>query len=87
MLKEYLGNNTTQYVLTSGSEVILTDDELNELIENSQLVEDLLDQIEDLESDVKCLQRDVGNNKEEIDSLNEEIAKLEKQIWLHSVNY
>ena len=87
MLKEYLGDNTTKYTLTSGSEVILTDDELNELIENSPLVEDLLGQIENLESDVSCLQRDVDNNKEEIDSLNEEIAKLEKQIWLHSVNY
>ena len=80
MIREYLGDNTTKYILTSGSEVILTDDELNELIENSTLVEDLLDQIEDLESDVKCLQEDVDNNKEEIDSLNEEIAKLEKQI-------
>lgn len=80
MIKEYLGSEITKYILTSGSEVILTDDELNELIENSPLVEDLLDQIENLESDVKCLQRDVGNNKEEIDSLNEEIAKLEKQI-------
>ena len=80
MIKEYLGDNTTRYTLTSGSEVILTDDELNELIENSPLVEDLLDQIEDLESDVKCLQEDVDNNKEEIDSLNQEICKLEKQI-------
>ena len=80
MLKEYLGDNTIKYTLTSGSEIILTDDELNELIEESQLVEDLLDQIEDLESDVKCLQEDVDNNKEEIDSLNEEIVKLEKQI-------
>ena len=80
MLKEYLYNNTYKYTLTSGSEVTLTDDELNELIENSELVEDLKDQIENLESDVKCLQRDVSNNKEEIDSLNEEIAKLEKQI-------
>ena len=33
MLKEYIGNNTTKYTLISGSEVILTDDELNELIE------------------------------------------------------
>ncbi len=80
MLKEYLGSEITKYTPTSGSEIILTDDELNELIENSPLVEDLLDQIEDLESDVKCLQEDVDNNKEEIDSLNEEIAKLEKQI-------
>ena len=77
MLKEYLGDNTTKYILTSGSEVILTDDELNELIENSQLVEDLKDQIEDLESDISCLQKDVDDNKEEIDSLNKEIAKLE----------
>ena len=80
MLKEYLGNNTTKYRLTSGSEVTLTDDELEELIENSELVEDLKDQIEDLESEVSCLQKDVDDNMEEIDSLNEEIVKLEKQI-------
>ena len=80
MLKEYLGDNTTKYTLTSGSEITLTIDELNELIENSPLVEDLLDQIEDLESEVSGLQKDVDDNIEEIDSLNEEIAKLEKQI-------
>ena len=49
MLKEYLGDNTTKYTLTSGSEVTLTDDELNELIEESPLIEDLKDKIEDLE--------------------------------------
>ena len=80
MLKEYLGNNAYRYTLTSGSEVILTDDELNELIENSPLVEDLLDQIEELESEVSGLQIDVDDNNKEIDSLNEEICKLEKQI-------
>ena len=76
MLKEYLWDNTTKYILTSGSEIILTDDELNELIEESQLVEDLLDQIEDLESEVSGLQKDVDDNIEKIDSLNKEIAKL-----------
>ena len=76
MIKEYLGNNTYRYTPTSGSEVILTDDELNELIENSPLVEDLLDQIEDLESEVSGLQKDVDDNIEKIDSLNKEIAKL-----------
>ena len=80
MIKEYLGDNTTKYTLTSGSEVTLTDDELNELIEESPLVEDLKDQIEDLESEVSGLQKDVDYNMEEIDSLNEEIVKLEKQI-------
>ena len=80
MLKEYLGDNTTKYTLTSGSEVTLTDDELEELIENSELVEDLKDQIEDLESDVSYLQKDVDDNKEEIESLNIQICKLEQQI-------
>ena len=32
MLKEYLGDNTYKYTLTSGSEVILTDDELEQQI-------------------------------------------------------
>ena len=64
MLKEYLGNNTTKYVLTSGSEVTLTDEELEELIEESQLVEDLLNQIKGLESDVSCLQQDIYDNME-----------------------
>lgn len=43
MLKEYLGNNTYKYILTSGSEVTLSKEELEELIEeqDSQLVEEL----------------------------------------------
>ena len=80
MLKEYLGNNTYKYTLTSGSEITLTNNELNELIEESPLVEDLKDQIEDLESDVKSLNEDITYYEKEIDSLNEEIVKLELQI-------
>ena len=80
MLKEYLGNNTYKYTLTSGSEITLTNDELEELIEESPLVEDLKDQIEDLESDVKYLNEDITYYEKEIDSLNEEIVKLELQI-------
>ena len=80
MLKEYLGDNTTKYTLTSGSEVTLTDDELKELIEESPIVEDLKDQIEDLESDVKSLNEDVTHYEKEVNSLNEEIARLELQI-------
>ena len=77
MLKEYLGDNTTKYILTSGSEVILTDEELNELIENSELVEDLKDELEDLKSDIESLKKDVTHYEKEVDSLNKEIAKLE----------
>ena len=80
MLKEYLGDNTTKYTLTSGSEVTLSDEEIKELIKESPLVKDLKDQIEDLESEVSGLQKDVDDNIKEIDSLNKEIGKLELQI-------
>ena len=80
MIKEYLGDNTTKYTLTSGSEITLKDDELEELIEESPLVKDLKDQIEDLESDVKSLNEDVTYYEKEVNSLNEEIEKLELQI-------
>lgn len=80
MLKEYLGNNTTKYTLASGSEVTLTINELEELIENSPLVEELEIQIKELESDVTFLQRDIDDNKEEIDDLNNQIRELEKKI-------
>lgn len=80
MLKEYLGDNTYRYTLTSGSEITLTIDELEELIETSSIVKDLLDQIEDLESDIKSLNEDITCYEEEVNSLNEEIEKLELQI-------
>lgn len=80
MLKEYLGNNTYKYTLPSGSEITLTNNELEELIEESPLVKDIKDQIEDLESDVKSLNEDITYYEKEIDSLNEEIVKLELQI-------
>ena len=80
MLKEYLGNNTYKYTLTSGSEVTLTIDELEELIGESPLVEDLKDQIEDLESDIKYLREEAKEYAEEIRELNNEIRELEKQI-------
>ena len=80
MLKEYLGDNTTKYTLPSGSEVTLTDDELEELIENSPLVEDLKDQIEELESEVDSLKEDITDNKTEIYSLSKEIEKLNSKV-------
>ena len=76
MLKEYLGNNAYRYTLTSGSEITLTIDELNELIENSPLVE----KIANLEQDIKYLREEAKDYADEVRELNNEIAKLEKQI-------
>ena len=80
MIKEYLYNNTYKYTLTSGSEVTLTNDELNELIENSELVEELEEKIAELESEVDSLNEDIADNKAEIYSLSKEIEKLNSKV-------
>lgn len=82
MLKEYLGDNTTKYTPTSGSEVTLTNDELEELIEelDSQLVEELEEKIVKLESEMDSLKEDAIRNKTEIYSLNKEIERLNSKV-------
>ena len=80
MIKEYLGSEITKYTLTSGSELTLSKEELEELIEESPLVEDLQDEVEDLKSDIESLQKEVKHYEREVDSLNKEISRLELQV-------
>ena len=80
MLKEYLGSEITKYTLTSGSEVTVTNNELEELIGESTLVEELEEKIVELEAEAKSLNEELKHYEREIDSLNKEILKLEQQI-------
>ena len=80
MIKEYLYNNTYKYTLTSGSEVTLTDEELEELIDENKWVEELEKKIEELESEVDSLNEDIAKNKTEIYSLSKEIEKLNSKV-------
>lgn len=53
MITEYLGNSQTQYSLISGKEIILTEDELKELMENNPIVEDIVEENRHLKSNLK----------------------------------
>lgn len=52
MITEYLGNTQTQYSLMSGKEIILTEDELKELMENNRIVQDIVEENRHLKSDL-----------------------------------
>jgi len=52
MITEYLGNSQTQYSLMSGKEIILTEDELKELMENNPIVQDIVEENRHLKSNL-----------------------------------
>ena len=85
MQKEYICNNTVKYTLSTGTEVTLSEPELEELIEGSEIVAELKKEIVDLEHKNKCLQDDLdlANNVKDdqvklINRLEKEIDKLEE---------
>ena len=90
MQKEYICNNTVKYTLSTGTEVTLSEPELEELIEGSEIVAELKKEIVDLEHKNKCLQDDLdlANNVKDdqvklINRLEKEIDKLEEnKCWL-----
>ena len=55
MQKEYICNNTVKYTLSTGTEVTISEQELEELIEGSEIVAELKKEIVDLEHKNKCL--------------------------------
>lgn len=80
MQKEYICDGTVKYTLSTGTEVTLSEPEMEELIENSKLVEDLKDQIEELKDQNKYLQDDLDLSNDTRDKQISIINRLEKQI-------
>ena len=80
MQKEYICNNTVKYTLSTGTEVTLSEPELEELIEGSEIVAELKKEIVDLEHKNKCLQDDLDLANNVKDDQVKLINRLEKQI-------
>ena len=80
MQKEYICNNTVKYTLSTGTEVTISEQELEELIEGSEIVAELKKEIVDLEHKNKCLQDDLDLSNDTIDKQISIINRLEKQI-------
>ena len=80
MQKEYICNNTVKYTLSTGTEVTLSEPEMEELIEGSTIVEDLKKEIKDLEDKNRYLQDDLDLSNDTRDKQISTINRLEKQI-------
>jgi len=80
MQKEYICDGICKYTLSSGKEITLSEDEVEELIENSIVVEDLKAEIVELEYQNKCLQDDLDSANDTKDDQEKLINRLEKEI-------
>ena len=80
MQKEYICNNTVKYTLSTGTEVTLSEPEIEELTEGSTIVEELKKEIKDLEDQNKYLQDDLDLANDVKDDQISIINRLEKQI-------
>ena len=80
MQKEYIHSNIVKYTLSTGTEVTLSEPEMEELIEGSEIVAELKKEIVDLEHENKCLQDDLDLANDVKDDQVKLINRLEKQI-------
>jgi cell shape-determining protein MreC len=80
MQKEYICDGIVKYTLSTGKEVTLSVPEMEELIESSEIIEDLKSEIVQLEHENKCLQDDLDLSNDIKDEQISIINKLEKEI-------
>ncbi len=85
MIKIYIGNGKTIYTLTSGTEIVLNEEELKELLEENDLVKDLEMKVKKTEEELnesessKRYYRDLADDKtDEIHDLKKDIEDLRK---------
>jgi len=80
MQKEYICDDTVKYTLSTVKEVTLSEDEVEELIDNSIVVENLEEKIVELEEHIANLQYDLDSANDVKDSQISLINRLEKEI-------
>lgn len=79
MTTEYLGNTQTQYSLMSGKEIILTEDELKELMENNPIVQDIEEENKKLISDLQRARSMTRYWNEEANEKDDKLFELEQE--------
>ena len=80
MQKEYICDGIVKYTLSTGTEVTLSEPEIEELIEGSTIIEELKKEIKDLEDQNRYLQDDLDLSNDTRDKQISTINRLEKQI-------
>jgi len=80
MIKNYIGNGKTIYTLTSGIEIVLTEDELKELLEENDLVKDLEMKVKEIEEELNKSESSKRYYRILADDKTDEIHDLKKDI-------
>lgn len=80
MQKEYIHSNIVKYTLSTGTEVTLSEQEIGELIDGSEIVTELKKEIVDLEEHITNLQYDLDSANDVKDDQVKLINRLEKEI-------
>ena len=85
MQKEYIGTEGTRhelikYTLSSNTEVILTYEELEELLLNSEVYLDMKDEVSYLQGDISFLEEGIEDKNTTIGELEEQIKDKDEEI-------
>jgi hypothetical protein len=79
MITQHIGNETTIYTLSSGTEIVLKDYELKELMESNDVTKELLRQMNELRYDAQDYAKKCSNLRDTVHDLQIEISNLEKE--------
>lgn len=80
MIKNYIGNGKTIYTLTSGTEIVLNEEELKELLEENDFSIDLKQEIEEFKEELVSERAEKTYAENRVEELKNEIYSLEKNI-------
>ena len=80
MIKNYIGNGKTIYTLTSGTEIVLNEEELKELLEENDFSTDLKQEIEEIKDELFSSEAKKTFAENRAEELKDEIHDLKKDI-------
>lgn len=80
MIKNYIGNGKTIYTLTSGTEIVLNEEELKELLEENDFSTELKQEIKEIKDELFSSEAKKTFAENRVEELKDEIHDLKKDI-------
>lgn len=80
MIKNYIGNGKTIYTLTSGTEIVLNEEELKELLEENDFWIDLKQEVEELKEELVSERAKKTYAENRVEELKDELYDFKKGI-------
>lgn len=80
MIKNYIGNGKTIYTLRNGTEIVLTEEELKELLEENDYSIELIQEVKNLKEELLSEQSKRTYAENRVEELKDETHDLKKNI-------